>query len=247
MTHSKLQQPSEVKLRPLPRVTQPVSDSKGALVINLEATPSGVSGGSSAGWAGGTLLGWGPERGLGRVVLEGRDYLEHLVQAPHRASLNQGMASAPSWSEVSRSPLSLRAAWSCPDSSGSCPPKLMWTQAFPCPTLSRSGPLCARWGWPVGKPRVPSQPWSSSWAWGEFWHWSFTLEDVRGFKDSSHFQSDPSLLQGLGNPVRAPHTPISSVPQHPVPRWNTSRAFQQPARWPLRRPVACSKSCHSWL
>lgn len=180
--------------------------------------------------------GWGPERGLGRAVLEGREHLEHLVQAPHRASLNQGMASAPSWSEVSRSPLSLRAAWSCPDSSGSCPPKLMWTQAFPCPTLSRSGPLCAGWGWPVGKPRVPSQPWSSSWAWGEFWHWSFTLEDVRGFKDSSHFQSDPSLLQGLGNPVRAPRPPPpnelrSSTPCPPL---------EHQPRFPAASPMASS-------
>lgn len=78
------QQPPEVEaemLGPQCRVTQPVSDPKGAQVINLKAACRGVPEGTQSRWGmGNSPQVAGPGRGFGREVLvERREQLGHLV------------------------------------------------------------------------------------------------------------------------------------------------------------------------
>lgn len=92
----------------------------------------------------------GPERGVGREVLEQREHPEHLVQVPHLGFTNPGRVRFLELHGPSEPPV-------LPASSRSCSPKLVVHSAFPAQSSPGVG-LCV----PVGVVRLGGPEFSVS-------------------------------------------------------------------------------------
>lgn len=181
----------------MPSITQSVSGSRGAQVMSQKAALREALDGTQSSWGHGTLQAEGPERGVGREVLKRREHLGHLLQASHPGLTDTGHGICA---------YRVRSFWSSVFLQ-SCPE----TPSFPNSASMHSwvtqqlSLINCLWEWAfvgrAGTDRLGSlkSPLShgATQVWGEFYHWSFALQNPQGSRGSSHFQSDLSLLWGI--------------------------------------------------